>query len=146
MISKVLITGGAGFIGSHLADELLEKGYHVRVLDNLSEQVHGKKVKRPAYLNDAVELITGDIRDPKKVKDALQGIDAVYHYAAMVGVGQSMYEIKEYTDVNNLGTAVLLECLSKCPVERLVVASSMSIYGEGLYKNSDGVIKAGVER
>lgn len=146
MMSKVLITGGAGFIGSHLADELLEVGYHVRVLDNLSEQVHGKKGERPAYLNEAVELVTGDIRDPKKVKEALKGIDAVYHYAAMVGVGQSMYEIKEYTDVNNLGTAILLEALSKNPIEKLIVASSMSIYGEGLYKNSEGAIKAGVDR
>lgn len=145
MNKKVLITGGAGFIGSHLSDDLLNRGYHVRVLDNLCEQVHGK-IRRPVYLNDAVELITGDVRDPKKVKEALKGIDAVYHYAAMVGVGQSMYEIKEYTDVNNVGTAVLLEALSKNPVEKLVVASSMSIYGEGLYKNADGVIKAGVER
>ncbi|TDH25248.1 SDR family NAD(P)-dependent oxidoreductase [Segetibacter sp. 3557_3] len=146
MKKKVLITGGAGFIGSHLADELLENGYEVRVLDNLSEQVHGKNVTRPDYLNDDVELVIGDVRDPKKVKEALKGIDAVYHYAAMVGVGQSMYEIKEYTDVNNMGTAVLLEALSKNPVEKLVVASSMSIYGEGLYKDSNGVIKAGVER
>ncbi len=146
MKKKVLITGGAGFIGSHLADELLENGYEVRVLDNLSEQVHGKNVIRPEYLSEDVELIIGDVRDPKKVKEALKGIDAVYHYAAMVGVGQSMYEIKEYTDVNNMGTAVLLEALSKNPVEKLVVASSMSIYGEGLYKDSSGVIKAGVER
>jgi dTDP-L-rhamnose 4-epimerase len=146
MNRKVLITGGAGFIGSHLADELLNKGYHVRVLDSLSEQVHGKRVERPAYLNDSVELVKADIRDPRKVKEALKGIDAVYHYAAMVGVGQSMYAITEYTDVNNRGTAVLLEALSKSPVEKLVVASSMSIYGEGLYKNSEGTIKAGVER
>ncbi len=146
MSKKVLITGGAGFIGSHLADELLEKGYDVRVLDNLSEQVHGKKCKKPDYLSDEVELITGDVRDPKKVAEALHGIDAVYHYAAMVGVGQSMYEIKEYTDVNNVGTAVLLEALSKKPVEKLVVASSMSIYGEGLYKDAEGNIKAGEER
>ena len=146
MNKKVLITGGAGFIGSHLADELLEKGYQVRVLDNLSEQVHGKGGGRPAYLHPDVELISGDVRDPKKVKEALIGIDAVYHYAAMVGVGQSMYEIKEYTDVNNMGTAVLLEALSKHPVEKLIVASSMSIYGEGLYKDADGIIQAGVER
>lgn len=146
MSKRVLITGGAGFIGSHLADELLLHGYQVRVLDNLSEQVHGKGAGRPEYLNLDVELITGDIRDVKKVKEALRGIDAVYHYAAMVGVGQSMYEIKDYTDVNNLGTAVLLEALSKNPVEKLVVASSMSIYGEGLYKNADGAIKAGVDR
>jgi dTDP-L-rhamnose 4-epimerase len=106
MSKNVLITGGAGFIGSHLADELLERGYNVRVLDNLSEQVHGKNCKKPGYLNPEVELITGDVRDPLKVKEALKGIDAVYHYAAMVGVGQSMYEIRDYTDVNNMGTAV----------------------------------------
>ncbi|HZG26212.1 MAG TPA: SDR family NAD(P)-dependent oxidoreductase [Chitinophagaceae bacterium] len=146
MNRKVLITGGAGFIGSHLADELLEKGYHVRVLDNLSEQVHGKDVARPAYLSDSVELVKGDVRDPRKVKEALKGMDAVFHYAAMVGVGQSMYEIREYTDVNNVGTAVLLEALSKNPIEKLVVASSMSIYGEGLYKNADGLVKAGQPR
>lgn len=146
MNKNILITGGAGFIGSHLADELLENGYKVRVLDNMSEQVHGKNVKRPLYLSEEVELIRGDVRDQRKVEEALKGIDAVYHYAAMVGVGQSMYEIKEYTDVNNIGTAVLLEALSKKPVEKLVVASSMSIYGEGLYKDASNNIKAGVER
>jgi dTDP-L-rhamnose 4-epimerase len=146
MSKNILITGGAGFIGSHLADELLVRGYKVRVLDNLSEQVHGKNCDRPEYLNDDVELIVGDVRDPRKVKEALKGIDAVYHYAAMVGVGQSMYEIKDYTDVNNLGTAVVLEALSKNPVEKLIVASSMSIYGEGLYKDAEGNIKTGEER
>jgi len=146
MSKKVLITGGAGFIGSHLADELLEKGYQVRVLDPLIEQVHGKGCTKPEYLSDEVELMIGDVRDAKKVKEALKGVDAVYHYAAMVGVGQSMYEIKEYTDVNNVGTAVLLEALSKNPVEKLVVASSMSIYGEGLYKDAAGTIKPGEER
>jgi dTDP-L-rhamnose 4-epimerase len=146
MRKKILITGGAGFIGSHLADELLEKGYEVRVLDNLSEQVHGKDCKRPDYLNTDVELIQGDVRDPEKIKKALHGVDAVYHYAAMVGVGQSMYEIKNYTDVNNIGTTVLLEALIKNPVEKLVIASSMSIYGEGLYKTAEGTVKAGIDR
>jgi len=146
MNKKILITGGAGFIGSHLTDELLEKGYHVRILDNLSEQVHGKNCKRPGYLNDDAELIVGDVRDPYAMKKALRGIDAVYHYAAMVGVGQSMYEIRNYTDVNNLGTAVLLEQLVKNPVEKLIVASSMSIYGEGLYKDNNGNIQTGLER
>jgi dTDP-L-rhamnose 4-epimerase len=146
MNKKILITGGAGFIGSHLTDELLEKGYSVRILDNLSEQVHGKDCDRPDYLNPDAELINGDVRDPRKVKEALKGVDAVFHYAAMVGVGQSMYEIKEYTDVNNLGTAVLLEALSRNPVEKLVVASSMSIYGEGLYKDASGKIQEGGER
>ncbi|WP_207497090.1 SDR family NAD(P)-dependent oxidoreductase [Aridibaculum aurantiacum] len=146
MSKKILITGGAGFIGSHLADELLEKGYQVRVLDNLSEQVHGKNCERPEYLDPDVELVVGDVRDPEKVKQALKGVDAVYHYAAMVGVGQSMYEVKEYTDVNNIGTAVLMEALMNNPVEKLVVASSMSIYGEGLYKDASGAIKTGLER
>ena len=146
MNKKILITGGAGFIGSHLADELLANGYSVRVLDNLSEQVHEKNTTRPVYLDDEVELIVGDVRDPAQVKKALKGVDAVYHYAAMVGVGQSMYEIKNYTDVNNLGTAVLLEALAQNPIEKLIVASSMSIYGEGLFKDSQGAIKADTQR
>jgi dTDP-L-rhamnose 4-epimerase len=146
MIKKVLITGGAGFIGSHLADELLANGYQVRALDNLSEQVHGKDCVRPDYLHEDVELVVGDVRDPQAVAQALEGVDAVFHFAAMVGVGQSMYEIKEYTDVNNLGTAVLLEALIKNPVQKLVVASSMSIYGEGFYKNPAGELVTVAER
>ncbi|TGD80531.1 NAD-dependent epimerase/dehydratase family protein [Hymenobacter wooponensis] len=146
MKKTVLITGGAGFIGSHLADELLSQGYAVRALDNLSEQVHGPERARPDYLAEEVELIVGDVRDPKAVARALEGVDAVFHLAAMVGVGQSMYEIKEYTDVNNLGTAVLLEALIKHPVAKLVVASSMSIYGEGIYKNAQGEVVNVAER
>jgi dTDP-L-rhamnose 4-epimerase len=142
----ILITGGAGFIGSHLADELLTHGHRVRALDNLSEQVHGPDAERPTYLNADVELVLGDVRDPAAVRRALQGIDAVYHFAAAVGVGQSMYEVAEYTSINILGTAVLLEALINQPVRRLVVASSMSIYGEGLYRRSDGRIVAGTER
>ncbi|MFD2247048.1 NAD-dependent epimerase/dehydratase family protein [Pontibacter ruber] len=138
MKKKILITGGAGFIGSHLADELLNHGYEVRALDNLSEQVHGKNCVRPEYLNEEVELMIGDVRNREDVERALEGVDAVFHFAAMVGVGQSMYEIREYTDVNNMGTAVLLEALIKKPVQKLIVASSMSIYGEGLYKNQQG--------
>ena len=95
MKKKVLITGGAGFIGSHLADELLQFGYEVRALDNLSEQVHGKNCERPDYLHPAVELVVGDVRDKKTVLTALEGVQAVFHLAAMVGVGQSMYEIRE---------------------------------------------------
>src|SRR4051812_46007232 len=135
---RILITGGAGFIGSHLADELLRSGYRIRALDCLSEQVHGASRARPAYLADDVELIEGDVRDREIVKRALIDVDAVCHFAAAVGVGQSMYEIAHYTAVNNLGTAVLLEALIEKPVERLVVASSMSIYGEGLYRSQDG--------
>ena len=146
MSGRILITGGAGFIGSHLADELLDHGYRVRALDNLSEQVHGPGGHRPGYLSPEVELVEGDVRDPEAVRKALDGIDAVFHFAAMVGVGQSMYEIERYTSVNNLGTAVLLEALIERPVERLVVASSMSIYGEGLYQDADGNLVTGGER
>ncbi len=109
MQKKVLITGGAGFIGSHLADELLNKGYKVRALDNLSEQVHGTNAARPEYLNPDVELQIGDVRDKAAVEKALDGVDAVVHLAAMVGVGQSMYQIKDYTEV----TTQVLQCLWK---------------------------------
>jgi dTDP-L-rhamnose 4-epimerase len=136
----ILITGGAGFIGSHLADELLDCGDSVRVLDNLSLQVHGPGARRPEYLNRDVELVVGDVRDAGLVRKSLKGIDAVYHFAASVGVGQSMYEIANYTSNNNVGTAVLLEQLAARPVERLVVASSMSVYGEGLYRGADGTL------
>jgi len=146
MSGRILITGGAGFIGSHLADELLERGYRVRALDNLSEQVHGPGASRPGYLSPEVELVEGDVRDPEAVRKALRDVDAVFHLAACVGVGQSMYEIERYTSVNNLGTAVLLEALIEKPVQRLVVASSMSIYGEGLFRDADGQLVAGVER
>jgi dTDP-L-rhamnose 4-epimerase len=146
MSKKVLITGGAGFIGSHLADKLLQSGYHVRVLDNLTPQVHGADTGRPDYLQPDIELMVGDVRSPSDVKRALKGIDAVYHFAARVGVGQSMYEIADYTEVNNGGTAVLLEALSQNPVEKLIVASSMSIYGEGLYQTPDGKFYEQAER
>ncbi len=146
MSKRVLVTGGAGFIGSHLCDQLLRHGYRVRALDNLSPQVHGPGSKRPEYLSREVELIVGDVRDKDAVRRSLAGVDAVYHFAAAVGVGQSMYEIVNYTSLNNLGTAVLLEALVEHPVERLIVASSMSIYGEGLYQDPDGNISAGMER
>lgn len=143
MSKHILITGGAGFIGSHLADLMLNLGYRVRALDNLSLQVHGTDHKRPEYLNPEVELLVGDVRDPQVMRHALKGIDTVYHFAAVVGVGQSMYEITNYTSTNNLGTAVLLEALIDQPVEQLIVASSMSIYGEGLYKTPSGNLCTG---
>jgi dTDP-L-rhamnose 4-epimerase len=147
MVSNhILITGGAGFIGSHLADALLAHGHRVRALDNLSPQVHGGAPTRPEYLDDEVELIRGDMRDAEVVRLALKGIDVVYHLAAAVGVGQSMYEIAHYTAVNNLGTAVLLEVLAAQPVGQLIVASSMSLYGEGLYRCADGSTCLGEER
>src|SRR5688500_6848858 len=123
MIKKVLITGGAGFVGSHVGDELLARGYEVRALDSLSPQIHGDAPGRPDYLSERIELIHGDVREPRAVWDALDGVDAVFHFAAAVGVGQSMYQIESYTDINAMGTAVLLEALAKRPVKRLIVAS-----------------------
>ncbi len=143
---NVLITGGAGFIGSHLVDRLLRQGYHVRILDCLSPQVHGDGVRRPAYLNPEAQLVVGDVRDKETLRRCLVGVDQVVHLAAKVGVGQSMYQIERYTEVNNEGTAVLLETLIKHPVRRLVVASSMSIYGEGMYRDADGTPVPGSDR
>ena len=145
-MKKVLVTGGAGFIGSHLTDTLLEHGYEVRILDNLSPQVHGQRDTPPDYLNSDAEFIFGDIRNPDDVRSALRNIDAVFHFAAAVGVGQSMYEIEKYTGINNLGTAVLLERLVENPVGKLVVASSMSVYGEGMYRRRDGSLVSGARR
>ncbi|QEK51321.1 SDR family NAD(P)-dependent oxidoreductase [Pedobacter aquae] len=145
-MKKILITGGAGFIGSHLCDELIAKGYDVTVYDNLLPQVHGHQAQRPDYLNKKVRLIIGDVRDKDHLKDALQDIDVVFHFAARVGVGQSMYEINEYTDVNNRGTAVLMELLAEKPIQKLIVASSMSIYGEGLYVSENGERHCNISR
>lgn len=150
MPRQILITGGAGFIGAHLATELLAAGYRVRALDNLAAQVHGSHgtahPQRPAYLPRDVELVVGDVRDHDAVRRALSGVDAVFHFAARVGVGQSMYEIAEYTSVNGVGTAVLLEALMTRPVEKLIVASSMSVYGEGLYHTPQGRVVGGAVR
>jgi dTDP-L-rhamnose 4-epimerase len=137
MSKTILITGGAGFIGRHVAQALLERGDQVRVLDSLIEQVHPTRV-RPSELAGDVELLVGDVRDPSAVLKALSGVDQVIHLAAEVGVGQSMYAVERYTSVNELGTAVLFQQLIEQPVERVVVASSMSIYGEGLYRDADG--------
>ena len=130
---QILITGGAGFVGSHLADGLLAAGHHVRVLDDLIPQVHQNGV--PDYLSGSVELIVGDIRDPNLLREVLAGVDVVFHFAATVGVGQSMYEISRYMSINTQGTAELLQAIldTKARIQKLVVASSMSIYGEGRY-------------
>ncbi len=143
MAGTVLITGGAGFIGRYLCEELLTRGYRVRVLDGLIEQVHEAGTPR---VPEAVTFFHGDIRDADLLDRALIGVDGVFHLAAEVGVGQSMYEIARYVGANDLGTAVLLERLIARPVQRLVVASSMSVYGEGLYRRPDGSGDGGVRR
>jgi len=131
---NILVTGGAGFIGSHLVDALVARDHKVRILDSIVEQVHGGVV--PEHLNKDAEFIRADVCDAAAVAAALDGIDVVYHEAAEVGVGQSMYEIVRYVKANDLGTAVLLEEMIKRPSQfkKLIVASSMSIYGEGAYK------------
>jgi dTDP-L-rhamnose 4-epimerase len=144
-MGNVLITGGAGFIGSYVAEELLDAGHRVRILDNLTPQVHESN-SPPEYLDRRVDLITGDVRDREAVEAALEDADAVVHLAAAVGVGQSMYEIAHYTSVNSFGTSVLLEAMTGRQIQRLVVASSMSIYGEGMYRAPDGEEVAGEER
>src|SRR3954454_20536919 len=133
---KVLITGGAGSIGSHLAARLLAEGHEIRALDNLDPQVHVGG-DRPDYLDSDVELQVGDVRDREAVRRALDGVDAVVHFAAAVGVGQSMYEIERYTSINAIGAAVVLEEVleRREQIRKLLVASSMSIYGEGQYRN-----------
>ena len=138
MKKQVLVTGGAGFIGGHLVRELLASNYAVRALDSLVPQVHGPNARRPEYLPAECELMIGDVRDRKAVVRALEDIDLVVHLAAAVGVGQSMHEMAEYSSVNTVGTAVLLEALAESPPERLVVASSMCLYGEGLYRSAAG--------
>jgi dTDP-L-rhamnose 4-epimerase len=136
----VLVTGGAGFVGSHLVDALVARGDRVRVFDNLDPQVHGPGAAAPRWLSPEAELVVGDMRDPDAVNAALRDVDVVFHLAAAVGVGQSMYRVAEYTATNTLGTAHLLQALidREMTLDRLVVASSMSIYGEGRYTRPDG--------
>ena len=135
MKKNILVTGGAGFIGSHLVDKLIELGHEVVVFDNLEPQVHGDGQRIPEYLNKECEFIKGDIRNRDELKKALKGKEIIFHQAAVVGVGQSMYEINKYTEVNILGTANLLDILANenHRVEKLIIASSMSVYGEGKY-------------
>ncbi len=134
-MEKILVTGGAGFIGSHLVDALVNNKYDVRVLDMFEEQVH--QGRKPDYLNKKCEYIEGDVRNPKDLKKAIDGVEVVFHLAAQVGVGQSMYQIEKYVDHNTRGTAILMEYIvsnrAKLNIRKVVVASSMSIYGEGQY-------------
>ena len=136
---RVLVTGGAGFIGSFLVDRLLRGGWAVRILDSLDPQVHPHGA--PSYLAPDAELLVGDVRDRRRCLEALEEVDAVVHAAAAVGVGQSLYRVEHYVDVNVRGTATLLECLAerRRPLQKLVVPTSMTLYGEGLYRRpSDG--------
>lgn len=137
---NILVTGGAGFIGSHLVDALVAEGHRVRVLDNLDPQVHGANADWPAHRNPGAEYRRGDVRDRAAVAGALAGVEVVFHQAAAVGVGQSMYEIEAYVSANSLGAGVLLQEIvaRRGEIGRLVVASSMSIYGEGAYVDADG--------
>lgn len=144
MAEITLVTGGAGFIGSHLVDALVEQGRRVRVLDSLDPQVHGDDATTPTLIADHVdagraEFVHGDVTDRAAVDAALDGVDTVFHHAAAVGVGQSMYRIADYVRANTLGGAVLLEAMvaRRDAIRRAVVASSMSIYGEGRYRCAD---------
>lgn len=137
---RALVTGGAGFIGSHLVDGLLAEGHEVRILDCLEPQVHGASRKAPEYLDRDAELVIGDVRDRETVSRALDGVEAVFHHAAAVGVAQSMYEIERYVSANSLGAAILLEEIVKrrAGIRKIIVASSMSVYGEGAYRDESG--------
>ncbi|MGQ4876926.1 MAG: SDR family NAD(P)-dependent oxidoreductase [Promethearchaeia archaeon] len=135
MSKNILVIGGAGFIGSHLVDSLIEKNHDVIVFDNLEPQVHGNLNKAPEYLNSKAIFHKRDLRDKKAIEELIKDVEIVFHLAAMVGVAQSMYQIEKYYDVNVQGTAKLLDFLinSEHNVKKLVVASSMSTYGEGCY-------------
>jgi len=132
----VLITGGAGFIGSHTADALIREGYRVRILDCLDSQIHGQTGVFPSYLHPEIECIRGDVRHAEDVWRALKGVSFVYHFAALTGVGQSMYDMKNYTDVNVSGTANLIEMIvkHKFPIKKFVLSSSRAVYGEGTHE------------
>lgn len=146
-MKNILITGGAGFIGSHLALELSEKGYQVTVMDNLSEQIHGKnpELQAPMFqkIKSKTRFLKGSVTNRDDWEKSIEGQDVIVHLAAETGTGQSMYKIKHYNEVNVLGTAIMLERLmsKKHTVQKIVVASSRALYGEGKYQHPDlGVV------
>ena len=138
-MKKILITGGAGFIGSNLGIKLIEKGYYITVLDNLSPQIHGENAEENSFLflniKNRVKFIKGCVTSKEDWQKAIHGQDAIVHLAAETGTGQSMYEIEKYTQVNIGGTAIMLDLLANNPhhVKKVIIASSRSIYGEGKY-------------
>jgi dTDP-L-rhamnose 4-epimerase len=136
----ILVTGGAGFIGSHLVDALVAEGHRVRVLDSLDPQVHGEDADWPAHADRMAEYRRGDVRDREAVSAVLDGVEMIYHQAAAVGAAQSMYEIDAYVSANSLGAEVVLQevVARKAQIARMVLASSMSIFGEGAYFDADG--------
>jgi dTDP-L-rhamnose 4-epimerase len=149
MSLKILVTGGAGFIGSHIVDALVERGHRVRVFDSLHPRVHGQDGRIPDYLNPDAEFVRGDVRDYEALKKAMLDVDVVFHEAAAVGVGQSMYQVTEYCEINIMGTANLLHVLAneRHHICKIIVASSMSIYGEGKYTcNLCGVVFPSLRR
>ncbi len=141
MSKKILVTGGAGFIGSFIVDKLIEEGHDVRIFDNLEPQVHQGKF--PNYVNKKAEFIQGDVLDYEALKKAIEDVEVIFHESAMVGVGQSMYQVRRYVAANTLGTANLLDILvnTNHDVKKILVAASMSSYGEGSYECKDcGVV------
>ena len=142
-MTTVLVTGGVGFIGSHLLDALIDLGYKVRAFDNLEPQVHGLTSEKPNYVNPEAEFVRGDVRDINQLEKAMTDVDVIFHEASAVGSGQSLFEISKYVAANSLGTANLLQILinKKTKIKKLIVASSMSVYGEGKYLcNRCGVV------
>ena len=140
---NILITGGAGFIGSNLSLKLIEKAYNITVLDNLSPQIHTENSPLYNSIKDKVRFIKGTVLSYDDWKNALENIDVVVHLAAETGTGQSMYEIEKYTDVNIKGTSIFLDILAneKHSVKKMIIASSRAIYGEGKYEcSSCGIV------
>ena len=138
---KLLVTGGAGFIGSAIVEQALERGWQVRVLDSLRPDVHGS-----GYDNPGVEFVAGDVRDRTTVDAALDGVDAVSHQAAKVGLGVDFADAPDYVGSNDLGTAVLLAAMAAAQKSRLVLASSMVVYGEGAYTGPHGLTRPAARR